>query len=98
MTGLIELTPSADSLHVGNVAVHPSAQGTGLGRRLLEFAAEQARQRGLNRLDLFTNEVMTENQAIYARLGFRETARRTEDGYHRIYLEKDLRQKGPPAE
>jgi hypothetical protein len=43
-----------------------------------------------DRLDLFTNEVMTENQAIYARLGYRETGRRTEDGYQRVYMEKDL--------
>jgi ribosomal protein S18 acetylase RimI-like enzyme len=90
VTGLIELVEAGDSLHVGNVAVHPSAQGTGLGRRLMEFAEERARQRGLTRLDLFTNEVMTENQAIYARLGYRETARRTEDGYHRVYLDKIL--------
>jgi ribosomal protein S18 acetylase RimI-like enzyme len=91
VTGLIELIEASASLHVGNVAVHPSAQGSGLGRRLLEFAEEQARQRGLGRLDLFTNEVMTENQAIYARLGYRETGRRTEDGYRRVYMEKDLR-------
>jgi hypothetical protein len=57
----------------------------------MQFAEEQARQRGLTRLDLYTNEVMTENQAIYARLGYRETARRTEDGYRRVYLEKHLR-------
>jgi ribosomal protein S18 acetylase RimI-like enzyme len=91
VTGLIELIEAGTSLHVGNVAVHPSAQGSGLGRRLLEFAEEQARQRGLDRLDLFTNKVMTENQAIYARLGYRETGRRTEDGYQRVYMEKDLR-------
>jgi ribosomal protein S18 acetylase RimI-like enzyme len=90
VTGLIELAESGDSLHIGNIAVHPSAQGTGLGRRLMEFAEEQARERGLTRLDLFTNEVMTENQAIYARLGYRETARRSEDGYHRVYLDKIL--------
>jgi ribosomal protein S18 acetylase RimI-like enzyme len=90
VTGLIELIENADSLHIANVAVHPAAQGTGLGRRLMEFAEEQARQRGLARLDLYTHEVMTENQAIYARLGYRETARRTEDGYHRVYMDKTL--------
>jgi ribosomal protein S18 acetylase RimI-like enzyme len=90
VTGLIELAERGDRLHVANVAVHPSAQGAGLGRRLLEFAEEQARQRGLDRLDLYTNEVMTENQAIYARLGYRETGRRAEDGYQRVYMEKDL--------
>ena len=90
VTGLIELTETGDSLHVANVAVHPSAQGTGLGRRLMEFAEEQARQRGLTRLDLYTNEVMTENQAIYTHLGYREVDRHAEDGYRRVYMEKLL--------
>jgi hypothetical protein len=39
---------------------------------------------------LVTHEAMTENQAIYARLGYTETARRSEDGYRRIYMEKPL--------
>jgi hypothetical protein len=34
--------------------------------------------------------VMTENQAIYAHLGYREVERRSEDGYRRIYMEKVL--------
>jgi hypothetical protein len=33
---------------------------------------------------------MTENQAIYARLGYRETARRTEGGYRRVYMDTIL--------
>ena len=39
---------------------------------------------------LVTHEVMTENQAIYARLGYVEIDRRAEDGYRRIYMEKPL--------
>jgi GNAT superfamily N-acetyltransferase len=46
VTGLVELIENAGSLHIANVAVHPAAQGTGLGRRLMEFAEEQARHRG----------------------------------------------------
>ena len=38
---------------------------------------------------------MTENLAIYARLGYRETGRRTEDGYHRVFMEKLLAPEGP---
>ncbi len=34
--------------------------------------------------------MMTESQAIYAHLGYREVERRTEDGYRRIYMEKVL--------
>jgi hypothetical protein len=39
---------------------------------------------------LVTHEVMTENQAIYARLGYVEVERRAEDGFRRIYMEKQL--------
>jgi GNAT superfamily N-acetyltransferase len=91
VTGLITLIPAGDSLLIENVAVHPAAQGTGFGRRLLDFAEQEARRLGLRRLTLYTNEVMTENHAIYAHLGYRELARRTDDGYRRIFMEKVLR-------
>jgi hypothetical protein len=54
------------------------------------FTARTPVTRGLTRLSLYTNEVMTENQAIYAHLGYREVARHTEDGYRRVYMEKLL--------
>ncbi|MGH3300809.1 MAG: GNAT family N-acetyltransferase [Streptosporangiaceae bacterium] len=90
IVGLISLTPTGDVMLIENVAVDPAQQGTGLGRRLMEFAEQQATQRGIRRLALYTNEVMTENQAIYAHLGYRVTDRRTEAGYRRLYLEKTL--------
>jgi hypothetical protein len=33
---------------------------------------------------------MTENQAIYAHLGYAEYARATEEGFERVYLRKQL--------
>ena len=90
VAGLIELTEDGDALHVGNVAVHPGSQGTGLGRLLMDFAERRAILLGLTRLSLYTNEVMTENQAIYTHLGYREVDRHAEDGYRRVYLEKRL--------
>jgi GNAT superfamily N-acetyltransferase/protein-L-isoaspartate O-methyltransferase len=90
IVGLISLTPADDVMVIENVAVHPAQQGAGLGRRLMEFAEQHARQRGIRRLALYTNEVMTENQEIYAHLGYRVTDRRSEDGYHRLYFCKTL--------
>jgi ribosomal protein S18 acetylase RimI-like enzyme len=90
ITGLISLTPAGDSLLIENISVHPAAQGTGLGTQLMRFAEQQAAQRNLAKLTLYTHEVMTENQAIYAHLGYREVERRAEDGYRRIYMEKIL--------
>jgi ribosomal protein S18 acetylase RimI-like enzyme len=90
ITGLISLAPVGDSLLIENIAVHPAAQGTGVGGRLMRFAEQQAAQRKLGRLTLYTHEVMTESQAVYAHLGYREVDRRTEDGYRRIYMQKVL--------
>jgi ribosomal protein S18 acetylase RimI-like enzyme len=90
VTAVLTLYPREDHLYVENIAVDPSAQGRGLGRALMEFAEQEATRRGLNRMALVTHEVMTENQAIYARLGYVEVERRTESGYRRIYMEKSL--------
>lgn len=90
VVGVIVLIGKDGGLLVENVAVSPAAQGTGIGRRLMEFAEQQAVARGLHRLSLYTNEVMVENLAIYARLGYQETARRTEEGYRRVFMEKVL--------
>jgi GNAT superfamily N-acetyltransferase len=90
ITGVITLQPEGDCLLIENVAVHPAAQGSGVGRALMAFAEQEAARRGLGRLVLYTNAVMTENQAIYRHLGYVETSRRTEDGYQRVFMEKRL--------
>ena len=90
VTAVLILYPREDHLYVENVAVHPDAQGRGLGRALMGFAEQEAARCGLSRMALVTHEAMTENQAIYARLGYVEIERRDEDGYRRIYMEKPL--------
>lgn len=89
--GLIVLKPEADALLIENVAVAPAAQGGGLGRLLLHFAEEAAAAAGFTAVTLYTNEAMTENLAIYARYGYRETDRREEKGFRRVYMRKVLR-------
>jgi N-acetylglutamate synthase-like GNAT family acetyltransferase len=44
IAGLISLSLADDSLLVENLAVHPAAQGAGLGRVLMDFAEQQARK------------------------------------------------------
>jgi ribosomal protein S18 acetylase RimI-like enzyme len=72
-----------------NVAVLPRAAGRGVGKALIGFCEDAARQRGLN-VHLYTNEKMTENLSIYPKLGYVEVARRTEDGFNRVYFVKTL--------
>lgn len=90
--GVLTLVPAPDHLLIENIALHPDAQGRGLGRSLMSFAEQEAAGRGLTRLTLYTHEVMTENLAIYAHLGYVEVERRSEDGYHRVFMEKHLPQ------
>ena len=85
---LIVLRPEGDALFVENIAVDPMAQHQGHGRALLAFAEREARRLGLKAVRLYTNATMTENLAYYPRLGFRETDRREEDGYNRVFFEK----------
>lgn len=77
-----------DALLLDNVAVSPSAQGRGHGRVLMAFAEEEARRRGHREVRLYTHVLMTENRALYDRLGFRETGRVSEKGFDRVYMTK----------
>jgi GNAT superfamily N-acetyltransferase len=88
--GVLCLVSKQDSLLIENVAVEPASQGAGIGRLLLAFAEAHALERGQIRLTLYTHEVMTENLALYTWLGYQETHRQTTDGYHRVFMEKQL--------
>ena len=63
--------------------------GTLLLRRL-QFVENEALKQGLTDLDLYTHESMTENIGLYEYLGYIETDRRTEKGYRRVYMRKNL--------
>jgi ribosomal protein S18 acetylase RimI-like enzyme len=91
LAGVLVLEETGGSaLLLDNVAVAPSAQGRGHGRALIAFAEAEARRKGCTELRLYTHVLMTENQALYARLGFRETGRVSEKGYDRVYMAKAL--------
>jgi len=90
LAGFIVLYPRGDHIHVENVAVRPEVQGRGLGRRLMAFAEARARSAGIGAIELYTNLAMTENLAFYSRLGYRETGRRSEAGFQRVYFKKTL--------
>ncbi|MGE5767914.1 MAG: GNAT family N-acetyltransferase, partial [Bacteroidota bacterium] len=62
-------------LLLDNIAVDPGHHGKGHGRTLMDFAERAARQRGHAAVELYTNEVMVENIALYGRLGYAETKR-----------------------
>ncbi len=90
IAGAIVLIEDRGTMLLDNVAVLPSRQGEGIGRRLMLLAEEEARRLGYNCIDLYTHELMTENFALYARNGYEEVERRTERGFPRIYMRKRL--------
>ncbi len=90
IAGLVVLDTGDEGFTVENVAVEPAHQGTGVGRALLEYAEAEARRRGSDAVALYTHETMTENLALYRRIGYVEYDRRPIDVGHVIYLRKPL--------
>jgi GNAT superfamily N-acetyltransferase len=54
--GILVLIPEKEAMLLDNVAVAPSAQGSGLGRRMLECAEQTARETGYRFIKLYTIE------------------------------------------
>jgi ribosomal protein S18 acetylase RimI-like enzyme len=71
LAGLIETTPEGNSLLIVNVAIRPSFQGHGLGKRLLSLAEDIAADQALSDVRLYTNALMAENLRLYEKLGYR---------------------------
>ena len=90
IVGVIVLTVADEGFLVDNVAVHPGHRGSGLGRALLQFAEAEARRAGFDSIYLYTHEKMTENLALYARIGYVEYDRRSQGAFSLVYLRKHL--------
>ncbi len=91
VVAFVVLIRTPEAVLLDNVAVLPAFQGRGLGKRLVALAEARAREHGFRAIDLYTHESMHENAAMYERLGYRETERKTVNGYRRIYMRKQLR-------
>ena len=90
VVAVLVLAAGREGFLLDNVAVDPAHQGLGLGRYLLEYAEAEARRQGFASIYLYAQEAMTENIALYERIGYVEYARRVEIGLPRVYLRKQL--------
>ncbi|WP_406259450.1 GNAT family N-acetyltransferase [Streptomyces nigra] len=69
--GYLVAEPVDGALHVEQVSVHYGAARRGVGRALLTYAQERAREEGLGGLTLTTFAQVPWNAPYYERLGFR---------------------------
>lgn len=88
--GIIIQYENGGGFYIDTVAVVPHYQGTGVGKALLQFAEQEAIQRGFDSVWLVTNAKMTENQVLYPKIGYAEFDRRVDEGYDRVFYRKKL--------
>jgi GNAT superfamily N-acetyltransferase len=66
--------PVDGAFHIEQVSVHPDAAHRGVGRTLIAYAADHARDQGLTGLTLTTFTEVPWNAPYYERIGFRVLA------------------------
>ena len=84
LVGCVFCKIEPSSLYVGKLAIAPSHQRKGLGRRLLAVAEEIARKNGLSALRLETRIELTGNHLAFSKWGFEKTAENSHPGYDRV--------------
>ena len=69
--GCVALIPIGDGVYeLSKMAVSPAMRGQGIGRRLLEYAIQQARTMGAASLFLGSNSVLKNAVHLYESVGF----------------------------
>lgn len=90
IVGVIVLAITDEGFVIDNIAVHPSYRGKGIGKALLEFAEAEALRAGFDSIYLFTHEKMTENQALYSRIGYVEYDRRSQGTFSLVFMSSSI--------
>ena len=90
IVGVVVFGAADEGFAILNVAVHPSFQGKGLGRTLIEHAELAAVRAGFDSVYLYTHEKATENIALYARVGYVEYERRSMGDFALVFMRKPL--------
>ena len=88
--GVLVLMREPEAMLIYSVAIDPAYQKRGLGRRLLAWAEQEARQAGYSQIRLFTNALMEANIALYTRLGYTETRREPYGGLTVVHMRKSI--------
>ncbi|WFE90067.1 GNAT family N-acetyltransferase [Roseibium porphyridii] len=76
----------SDHLLLESVAVDPGSQGSGYGRKMLDWALKRAREAPVPEIRLYTNILMVENRDWYLRAGFVETHEEQRGDKHIVHM------------
>ena len=91
LAALIETISEADHLLIENVAVSPSFQGRGFGRKLIAHAEQMAASLGFSETRLYTNKLFTENMQLYSKLGYRVDREEEFKGGLAVHMSRPVR-------
>jgi ribosomal protein S18 acetylase RimI-like enzyme len=90
IVGFVAFERHFDLLYIATLAVLPSHQGRGLGRRLIAAAEREASRHGLRGVSLFADGRKPSTLGFYVSCGFHETERCVERDFQRVYFAKRL--------
>ena len=88
--GFVLFYPEQNRMMLDTVAVLPECTGLGFGKLLIQYCETEAQKSGLKSVALYTNDKMTENLAMYPKLGYCEISRKHQNGFDRVFFEKPL--------
>ena len=96
MVGSVRARLDGGTCHVGRLVVEPGHERRGIGTKLM--AAIEREFPEADRFELFMGHLSEGNLALYRRLGYEETGRRTvSPNLHLVYLSKAGRADRPPS-
>ena len=91
--GTVSGLPEADRFYIRSMAIDPLEQKSGIGQKLLETLENHAREKGFDRLYLYTTFVLAGARRLYEKNGFyvvRETLPDEWFGMGGLEMEKNL--------
>lgn len=77
------VTVKPDCLYVGRLAVEQQYRGLGLARRLMHAAERVALAKGISEIELGSRVELTENHALFLKMGFEKVREESHPGYDR---------------
>ncbi|MFE6052611.1 GNAT family N-acetyltransferase [Kitasatospora sp. NPDC056446] len=88
--GMVTVETGDPYLVLRNLAVRPSCQGQGIGKRLVALVEDMARSAGLRGVRLWTRVEMVDNIAFYQGLDYVVTHTEQDEHSHRVFLRKEF--------